>query len=144
LKTARARQEGITRQRASAATSRRADRHRTSAWHPEEWRRQRRGCRRWEHPEESVPVLAPSYNLVWIEGHPWFFRKDSSHVLGGERSDWFQAPWVVYSTLIALSALGLLIFNEFRIEDPIVDLSILADRRFTLPVTLVIFLTFTL
>ena len=51
---------------------------------------------------------------------------------------------MVYSTLIALSALGLLIFNEFRIEDPIVDLSILADRRFTLPVTLVIFLTFTL
>jgi len=62
----------------------------------------------------------------------------------GERSDWFQAPWVCYSTLIALSALGLLIYNELRINDPIVDLTILADRRFTLPVTLVIFLTFTL
>src|ERR1700722_859604 len=62
----------------------------------------------------------------------------------GERSDWFQAPWVCYSTLIALSALVLLIYNEMHIEDPIVDLSILANRSFTLPVTLVIFLTFTL
>ena len=28
----------------------------------------------------------------------------------GERSDWFQAPWVCYSTFIAVSALVLLIF----------------------------------
>jgi MFS transporter, DHA2 family, multidrug resistance protein len=62
----------------------------------------------------------------------------------GERSDWFQAPWVCYSSLLALSALGLLIYNELRVNDPIVDLTILADRRFTLPVTLVIFLTFTM
>src|SRR5271169_1921724 len=62
----------------------------------------------------------------------------------GERSDWFQAPWVCYSALIALAALVLLIYNELRISDPIVDLTILADRRFTLPVTLVIFLTFTM
>jgi MFS transporter, DHA2 family, multidrug resistance protein len=62
----------------------------------------------------------------------------------GERSDWFQAPWVCYSTLLALSALALLIWNELKIDDPIVDMQILADRRFTLPVTLVIFLTFTL
>jgi DHA2 family multidrug resistance protein len=62
----------------------------------------------------------------------------------GERSDWFQAPWVCYCTLLALSALALLIYNELRIEEPIVDLSILSNRSFTLPVTLVIFLTFTL
>jgi DHA2 family multidrug resistance protein len=62
----------------------------------------------------------------------------------GERSDWFQAPWVCYSSLLALSALGLLIYNELRVNDPIVDLTILADRRFTLPVSLVIFLTFTM
>src|SRR5262249_49897132 len=41
-------------------------------------------------------------------------------------------------------ALVLLIYNESKIEDPIIDLSILADSRFTLPVTLVFFLTFTL
>src|ERR1700683_3153631 len=62
----------------------------------------------------------------------------------GERSDWFQAPWVCYCTLLAVSALVLLVWNELRTADPIVDMSILADRRFTLPVTLVIFLTFTL
>src|ERR1700730_13311661 len=59
----------------------------------------------------------------------------------GERSDWFQAPWVCYSTFIAVSALALLIYNELKITDPIVDLTILADRRFTIPMTLVIFLT---
>ena len=62
----------------------------------------------------------------------------------GERSDWFQAPWVCYSTAIALSALALLIYNELRVSEPIVDLSILANKNFSLPVTLVIFLTFTL
>jgi DHA2 family multidrug resistance protein len=62
----------------------------------------------------------------------------------GERSDWFQAPWVVYCTLLAAGALALLIYNELRTPEPIVDLTILADRRFTLPVTLIIFLTFTL
>lgn len=62
----------------------------------------------------------------------------------GERADWFQSAWVVYFSLIALSALALLIFNELKISDPIVDLRILADMNFTLPITLVIFLTFTL
>src|SRR5258708_3094395 len=46
--------------------------------------------------------------------------------------------------MIALGALALLIYNELKITDPIVDLRILADKRFTLPITLVIFLTFTL
>ena len=36
----------------------------------------------------------------------------------GERSDWFQAPWVCYSSLFALSALGLLIYNELRVHGP--------------------------
>jgi DHA2 family multidrug resistance protein len=62
----------------------------------------------------------------------------------GERADWFQSPWVVYSTAAALISLVVLIWHELHTEDPIVDLGILADSRFTLPVTLVIFLTFTL
>ena len=62
----------------------------------------------------------------------------------GERADWFQTPWVVYCTAAAIGALVVLIFHESHTEDPVVDLSILKDSRFTLPVTLVIFLTFTL
>ena len=62
----------------------------------------------------------------------------------GERADWFQTPWVVYCTAAAIGALILLVFHESRTEDPVIDLSILKDSRFTLPVTLVIFLTFTL
>jgi DHA2 family multidrug resistance protein len=62
----------------------------------------------------------------------------------GERADWFQSPWVVYSTAAALISLVVLIWHELHTEDPIVDLGILGDSRFTLPVTLVIFLTFTL
>jgi MFS transporter, DHA2 family, multidrug resistance protein len=62
----------------------------------------------------------------------------------GERSDWFQSPWVVYSTAAAVISLIVLIYHELHTKDPVVDLSILGDRRFTLPVTLVIFLTFTL
>jgi DHA2 family multidrug resistance protein len=62
----------------------------------------------------------------------------------GERADWFQSPWVVYSTAAALISLVVLVWHELHTEDPIVDLRILGDGRFTLPVTLVIFLTFTL
>ncbi len=62
----------------------------------------------------------------------------------GERADWFQSSWVCWYTAAAIGALILLIFHESRTEDPVVDLSILKDSRFTLPVTLVIFLTFTL
>ncbi len=62
----------------------------------------------------------------------------------GERADWFQSAWVCWYTAAAVGALVLLIFHETRVEDPVVDLGILKDMRFTLPVTLVIFLTFTL
>jgi MFS transporter, DHA2 family, multidrug resistance protein len=62
----------------------------------------------------------------------------------GERADWFQSPWVVWYTFAALSALVVLIYHEPRTPDPVIDLSILRDSRFFLPVSLVIFLTFTL
>jgi MFS transporter, DHA2 family, multidrug resistance protein len=62
----------------------------------------------------------------------------------GERADWFQSTWVVWYTFAALSALVVLIYHEPRTPDPIIDLSILRDSRFFLPVSLVIFLTFTL
>ena len=62
----------------------------------------------------------------------------------GERADWFQTGWVCWYTAAAISALIVLVYHESRTEDPVIDLSILKDMRFTLPVTLVIFLTFTL
>ncbi len=62
----------------------------------------------------------------------------------GERADWFSSPWVVYATVAAVTALVVLVWHERRIEDPVIDVSILAHRNFTLPVTLIIFLTFTL
>ena len=62
----------------------------------------------------------------------------------GERADWFQSDWVVYCTATALISLAVLIYHELHTEDPVIDLSILENMSFTLPVTLVIFLTFTL
>jgi DHA2 family multidrug resistance protein len=62
----------------------------------------------------------------------------------GERADWFSSAWVCYATAIAIGAMIVLIFQELRTEEPIVDLRMLGNRMFTLPVTLVIFLTFTL
>jgi MFS transporter, DHA2 family, multidrug resistance protein len=62
----------------------------------------------------------------------------------GERADWFHSPWVVYCTATSIISLMVLIWHELRVEDPVIDLSILENMNFTLPVTLVIFLTFTL
>jgi DHA2 family multidrug resistance protein len=62
----------------------------------------------------------------------------------GERADWFHSPWVVYCTATAIISLMVLIYHELNTEDPVVDLKILENMNFTLPVTLVIFLTFTL
>ncbi len=62
----------------------------------------------------------------------------------GERADWFQSPWVIYCTAIAIIAMVVLVYHELHTEDPVVDMRILENMNFTLPVTLVIFLTFTL
>jgi DHA2 family multidrug resistance protein len=62
----------------------------------------------------------------------------------GERADWFHSGWVVYCTAAALIALAVLVYHELHTEDPVVDLSILENMNFTLPVVLIIFLTFTL
>src|SRR3984885_4390958 len=62
----------------------------------------------------------------------------------GERADWFTSPWVVYCTAAAIISLAILIYHELHTEDPVVDLSILENFNFTLPVVLIIFLTFTL
>jgi MFS transporter, DHA2 family, multidrug resistance protein len=62
----------------------------------------------------------------------------------GERADWFASQWVVYCTITALAALSLLVVQELRTEYPVIELRMLGDGNFTLPVSLVILLTFTL
>src|ERR1700731_4096936 len=57
----------------------------------------------------------------------------------GERADWFTSPWVVYCTAAALISLAILVYHELHTEDPVVDLSILENMNFTLPVVLIIF-----
>src|SRR5579885_829241 len=61
----------------------------------------------------------------------------------GDRSDWFAAPWVWYSSLIALVAFATLIVHEWRIPDPIVHVRILKNRNFAVPTVLLILMTFT-
>ena len=61
----------------------------------------------------------------------------------GDRADWFAAPWVWYSSLLAGGAFLLLIFHEWRTPEPIVQVRILANRRFSIPTALLILLTFT-
>lgn len=61
----------------------------------------------------------------------------------GDRSDWFAAPWVWYSSLTALAAFGLLIVHEWRIPDPIVHVRILKNRNFAVPTILLVLMTFT-
>src|SRR5579863_2537642 len=62
----------------------------------------------------------------------------------GERADWFHSPWVNYCTILAIAAFAMLIFQELRTPEPVVHLRMLGDRMFTLPVSLVILLTFTM
>ncbi len=62
----------------------------------------------------------------------------------GERADWFSSPWVWYATITTLAAFAILVFQELRAPEPVVDLRMLGNMKFTLPVSLVIFLTFTL
>src|SRR5260370_31200134 len=62
----------------------------------------------------------------------------------GERADWFASPWVWYCTIFSASALVFLVYHEWYAAEPVVDVRILTNRDFTLPITLVIFLTFVL
>jgi DHA2 family multidrug resistance protein len=61
----------------------------------------------------------------------------------GDRADWFATPWVWYFTIIAGGAFVLLIYHEWRTPEPIVQVRILKNRKFTVPTVLLILLTFT-
>jgi MFS transporter, DHA2 family, multidrug resistance protein len=62
----------------------------------------------------------------------------------GQRSDWFHAPWVVWSTIIAGVAMVLLVWRELRIKDPVLDLRMLRIPLFSTAVSLCVVLSFVL
>ncbi len=48
----------------------------------------------------------------------------------GQRADWFNAPWVVYATIVSGMAFVALAVQELRFSEPILDLRILRLRVF--------------
>jgi len=62
----------------------------------------------------------------------------------GQRADWFDSAWVVWATAIAAVATVLLVIQELRFADPILDLRILKNPLFTLSVMLVVAMSFAL
>ncbi len=62
----------------------------------------------------------------------------------GQRSDWFAAPWVVWSSIISGLAMIVLIVRELRFQAPILDLRILKKPLFSIAVCLTIVHSFLL
>ncbi len=50
----------------------------------------------------------------------------------GERDDWFGSRFIVWATVVAVSALVLLLFWELRAKDPVLELRLLKDRNFAI------------
>jgi MFS transporter, DHA2 family, multidrug resistance protein len=62
----------------------------------------------------------------------------------GQRSDWFAAPWVVWSSIISGLAMMLLILRELHFKTPILDLRILKKPLFSVAVCLAMIHSFLL
>ncbi|MGA2411669.1 MAG: MFS transporter, partial [Candidatus Binataceae bacterium] len=62
----------------------------------------------------------------------------------GQRSDWFSAPWVVWSVIISAAAMILLVWRETHIKDPILDLKMMRIPLFSTAVFLCVVLSFVL
>ncbi len=62
----------------------------------------------------------------------------------GQRSDWFAAPWVVWSSIISGLAMVVLIFRELHFQTPILDLRILKKPLFSVAVCLTMMHSFLL
>ncbi len=48
----------------------------------------------------------------------------------GQRDDWFASSFIRTCSMLAIAGLALTIYREFKIKDPVVDLSLLKDRNF--------------
>ncbi len=55
----------------------------------------------------------------------------------GEREEWFDSPRIVVLTIVAVCALAGFLIRELTTGDPILDLSVFADRNFATGATLI-------
>ncbi len=62
----------------------------------------------------------------------------------GQRSDWFSAPWVRYFTVGSALSFLLLVINELRFSDPIMDLRILKSHAFSRSVAIITVMVMTI
>jgi DHA2 family multidrug resistance protein len=49
----------------------------------------------------------------------------------GQEADWFGAEWVRWFALVSVVSFGLLLWWEFKVEHPLVDLRVFKNRNFT-------------
>jgi MFS transporter, DHA2 family, multidrug resistance protein len=50
----------------------------------------------------------------------------------GERDDWFGSTFIVWATVVAVTALVGLLFWELHVKDPVLELRLLKDRNFAI------------
>jgi MFS transporter, DHA2 family, multidrug resistance protein len=62
----------------------------------------------------------------------------------GQRADWFASGWVLWGTALSLLFGVLLVVQELRFPDPIIELRILKRSSFSLSVIMVVAMSFTL
>ncbi|MGO9817911.1 MAG: DHA2 family efflux MFS transporter permease subunit, partial [Acidocella sp.] len=62
----------------------------------------------------------------------------------GQRSDWFESPWVIYATVISGLAFALLVVRELTFSEPILDLRIFKLGVFDVSVLLAVAMSFVL
>ena len=62
----------------------------------------------------------------------------------GQRAEWFHSHFIVGMTIVAASALITLVWWEFRVENPVVELHLLLDRNFFISTTLIFLIGFIL
>ncbi len=62
----------------------------------------------------------------------------------GERDDWFGSPFILWATVVAVSALVALVIWEFITDHPVVDLRLFKDRNFAISTFMMYVLGFVL
>ena len=62
----------------------------------------------------------------------------------GQRSDWFDSRWVLWSTVASGVAMVLLILRELRVSEPILELRFLKIKQFSSAILAVVVLSFIL
>jgi len=62
----------------------------------------------------------------------------------GQREDWFQSHFIVWMSAVAVVALIALVWWEFKVSNPVVELHLLFDRNFLISTTLIFMIGFIL